>query len=87
MINKALGQGEVRKMQDATQAWEKKTHIYIYIYIYTHTHTNFASIKYVASCKWFSPLLTTSRITSYGKSYNFLWSNIVLSCTALAYRR
>ena len=35
MINKALGQGEARKMQDATQAWEKKTHIYIYI----HTHT------------------------------------------------
>ena len=32
MINKALGQGEARKMQDATQAWEKKTHIYIYIY-------------------------------------------------------
>ena len=30
MINKALGQGEARKMQDATQAWEKKTHIYIY---------------------------------------------------------
>ena len=81
MINKALGQGEARKMQDATQAWEKKTHIYIYI------HTNFASIKYVASCKWFSPLLTISRITSYGKSYNFLWSNIFLSCTALAYRR